>query len=57
MANPRLDKVKAKAKKARVAKRKAAKKAPKKNLADTFASSLGSVANVVKKRRLKKKKG
>ena len=57
MANPRLTKVKAKNKKARVAKRKAAKKAPKKNLADTFASSLGSVANVVKKRRLKKKKG
>ena len=57
MANPRLDKAKARAKKKRIAKRKAAKKAPKKNLADVFASSLGSVANVVKKRRLKKKKG
>ncbi len=55
MANPRLAKVKAKNKKKRIAKRKAAPK--KKNVADVFASSLGSVANVVKKRRLKKKKG
>ena len=53
MANPRLTKVKAKAKKARAAKRKANRGKPK---TDIFTSSLGSVANIVKKRRLKKKK-
>jgi len=56
MPNPRLTKVKAKNKKKRIAKRKAARKAAPKNKADIFAESMGSVANLVKKLRVKKKK-